>query len=64
MHHFYRMKELLKIEKSTRQKYANFKRLMLNKGMDKLETELLRQREKRNSIDINIKKLESIINET
>lgn len=64
MHHFYRMKEILKIEKATRQKYANFKRLILSKGMDKLEIELHRQREIRKSLDINIKKLESLINET
>ena len=63
MHHYYRMKEILEIEKTTRQRYANFKRLMMNRGMDKLEKELITQLEVRNDLNINIKKLEKMINE-
>lgn len=63
MHHFYRMIELMEVEDDTQQKYANFKKLMLSKGMNKLESELHRQIELRKSIEVNIEQLKTMIDE-
>ena len=63
MHHFYRMIELMEFEDDTKEKYANFKKLMLSKGMNKLESELHRQIELRKSIEVNIEQLKTMIDE-
>lgn len=63
MHHFYKMIDLMEFESNTKEKYDNFKKLMLSKGMNKLELELHRQIDVRNSINKNIKQLEKMIDE-
>jgi len=65
MHHFYKMMEWMdvKAEESTKIKYMNFKNLMLEKGMNKLEKELHKQFELRKVINWNIRQLKEMINE-
>ena len=63
MHHYYKMIDLMELESKTRIKYIDFKNQMLEKGMDKLEKELLRQIEIRKVVTCNIKELKNMINE-
>tara|TARA_R110000744_G_scaffold177295_3_gene296046 strand:- start:332 stop:730 length:399 start_codon:yes stop_codon:yes gene_type:complete len=63
MHHYYKMIDLMETEKATKEKYDNFKKLMLSKGMNKLEAELCRQIDVRNALNKNIKQLEKMIDE-
>ena len=53
----------METEKATKEKYDNFKKLMLSKGMNKLEAELCRQIDVRNALNKNIKQLEKMIDE-
>lgn len=63
MYHYYKMIDMMEYEPDTKEKYENFKTLLLSKGTDKLEGELIRQRHLRKSISSNIKQLKKMINE-
>ena len=61
MHHYKKLDDFMKYEKHLKAKYDNFKSAMLTTGFDKLEKELNRQIDIRNSIDNNIKTLKNLI---
>jgi len=63
MHHFYKMMDLMELESDTRIKYVDFKNQILEKGLDKLEKELVKQIKMRKVISWNIKELERMIDE-
>ena len=63
MHHFYKMIDLMEIESTTKFKYMEFKRQMMDKGLDKLEKELTKQIEMRRVVNWNINQLKRMINE-
>jgi len=63
MHHFYKMMDLMELESHTRIKYVDFKNQILEKGLDKLEKELVKQIKMRKVISWNIKELERMIDE-
>ena len=63
MHHFYKMMDLMEIESDTRIKYVDFKNQMLDKGMDKLEKELVKQIKINKVVNWNIKELKRMIDE-
>jgi len=65
MHHFYKMMDWMeqKAEEETKIKYMNFKNLMIDKGMEKLEKELHKQFELRKVINWNIRQLKGMLNE-
>jgi len=63
MHHFYKMMDLMELESHTRIKYVDFKNQILEKGLDKLEKELVKQMKMRKVISWNIKELERMIDE-
>lgn len=63
MHHFYKMIDLLELEKSTKEKYTNFRNLMAEKGMNTLENEMAKQIKLKNAISRNINELKQMINE-
>tara|TARA_Y100000004_G_scaffold126789_1_gene142728 strand:- start:4339 stop:4740 length:402 start_codon:yes stop_codon:yes gene_type:complete len=64
MHHYKKLDDFMKYEKHLKAKYDNFKSAMLTTGFDKLEKELNRQIDIRNSIDNNIKTLKNLIDES
>mgnify|MGYP003647065854 FL=1 len=65
MHHFYKMIDLMdmKHESNTTLKYMKFKNMMVEKGMDKLERELIKQIDLKKVVTWNIKQLKNMINE-
>lgn len=63
MHHFYKMIDLMKIEEKTRLKYMTFKNMMADKGMNTLESELIKQIEIKKIVSWNIKQIKGMLNE-
>ena len=63
MHHFYKMIDLLRLEEKTRSKYLEFKNLMQEKGLNTLQSELVKQKQIQKFASWNIKQLKEMINE-